>query len=241
MMEAPEVPELPEPPEAPDDQPDAGAAAVTGAAYGTLVMLGLILGVVGGLEHSWYAGGVPVAAIGWVLALFALPYAIGRLTRSRLAPLVLVVAWLVMSFVLAGRRPEGDLAIAADSSGYLYLYGGAVAVALAVVLSPSRGPSRLLRSWAPGSHREMSEESSSVFVDRDLYRKVAGRYATGIAIVTTRTDGVDHAMTVNSLASVSLDPILTLFCAEKIARFHDAVLEAGVWGVSVLGEEDEEA
>ena len=80
-----------------------------------------------------------------------------------------------------------------------------------------------------------------MLVDRDVYRKIAGRYATGIAIVTTRADGVDHAMTVNSFASVSLDPILTLFCAEKIARFHDAVLAAGVWGVSVLGEDDEEA
>ncbi|MBO3750830.1 hypothetical protein J5X84_32560 [Streptosporangiaceae bacterium NEAU-GS5] len=158
MMEAPEVPELPEPlPEAPDDEPDAGAAAVTGAAYGTLVMLGLILGVIGGLEHSWYVQGIPVAAVGWVLALFALPYSIGRLTKSRMAPLVLVVAWLLMSFVLAGRRPEGDLAIAADASGYLYLYGGAVAVVLAVVLSPSRGPSWLLRSWTPGSNKEMSE------------------------------------------------------------------------------------
>ncbi|WP_239162106.1 flavin reductase family protein [Acrocarpospora phusangensis] len=77
-------------------------------------------------------------------------------------------------------------------------------------------------------------------VDRDLYRKVVGRYATGIAIVTTVDAGVDHAMTVNSFASVSLDPLLALFCAEKIARFHDSVLKAGVWGVSVLAEDAEE-
>ena len=30
-----------------------------------------------------------------------------------------------------------------------------------------------------------------------------------------------------------------LFCAEKIARFHDAVLEAGLWGVSILDGESE--
>jgi flavin reductase (DIM6/NTAB) family NADH-FMN oxidoreductase RutF len=30
-----------------------------------------------------------------------------------------------------------------------------------------------------------------------------------------------------------------LFCAEKIARFHDAVLEAGSWAVSILDEEAE--
>jgi flavin reductase (DIM6/NTAB) family NADH-FMN oxidoreductase RutF len=38
---------------------------------------------------------------------------------------------------------------------------------------------------------------------------------------------------------VSLDPLLVLFCAEKIARFHDAMLGAGTWAVSVLDEESE--
>jgi flavin reductase (DIM6/NTAB) family NADH-FMN oxidoreductase RutF len=77
-------------------------------------------------------------------------------------------------------------------------------------------------------------------VDRDAYRRAVGRFATGIAVVTTRLDGIDHAMTVNSFASVSLDPLLALFCAEKIARFHDAVLAAGVWGVSVLPDTAED-
>ncbi|MEV0387651.1 flavin reductase family protein [Nonomuraea sp. NPDC050643] len=71
-------------------------------------------------------------------------------------------------------------------------------------------------------------------VDPGSYRKVVGRFATGVAIVTTRMGDVDHAMTVNSFTSVSLDPLLVLFCAEKVARFHDAVMEAGVWGVSIL-------
>ncbi len=46
-------------------------------------------------------------------------------------------------------------------------------------------------------------------------------------------------MTVTAFTSVSLDPLLVLFCAEKIARFHDAVLAAGTWAVSVLDEESE--
>lgn len=71
-------------------------------------------------------------------------------------------------------------------------------------------------------------------MDPETYREVVGRFATGVAIVTTRLGEIDHAMTVNSFTSVSLDPLLVLFCAEKLARFHDAVLTAGVWGVSVL-------
>lgn len=74
-------------------------------------------------------------------------------------------------------------------------------------------------------------------VDPIAYRRVVGRYATGIALVTTALDGVQHGMTCNSLTSVSLEPVLVLFCAEKIARFHDAVLAAGTWAVSVLSAE----
>lgn len=78
-------------------------------------------------------------------------------------------------------------------------------------------------------------------VDIDTYRRVIGRYATGVTVVTTRVDGVDHAMTVNAFTSVSLDPLLVLFCAEKIARFHDAVIVSGTWAASVLAADGEEA
>ncbi|MQY03813.1 flavin reductase family protein [Actinomadura macrotermitis] len=73
-------------------------------------------------------------------------------------------------------------------------------------------------------------------VDPALFRQVTGRFATGVAVVTTVVDGVDHAMTVNAFTSVSLEPLLVMICVEKIARFHDMVLRSGFWGVSVLGE-----
>jgi flavin reductase (DIM6/NTAB) family NADH-FMN oxidoreductase RutF len=81
----------------------------------------------------------------------------------------------------------------------------------------------------------------SAGVDPEEYRRVAGRFATGITVVTTVVDGVAHAMTVNAFTSVSLDPVLVLFCPEKLARFHDAVLATGLWAVSVLGEEAKDA
>jgi flavin reductase (DIM6/NTAB) family NADH-FMN oxidoreductase RutF len=76
----------------------------------------------------------------------------------------------------------------------------------------------------------MTEVSSASF------RQAAGQFASGIVVVTTRSG---HAMTVSAFTSVSLDPPLVLFCAEKIARFHDAVLAEGTWAVSVLAEDDE--
>jgi flavin reductase (DIM6/NTAB) family NADH-FMN oxidoreductase RutF len=68
------------------------------------------------------------------------------------------------------------------------------------------------------------------------YRRVVGRFATGVTVVTTVLDGECHALTANSFTSVSLDPFLVLFCPEKPARLHDAVLASGTFGVSVLAE-----
>ena len=87
----------------------------------------------------------------------------------------------------------------------------------------------------------MSDLPTSAQDLRTEFRQAAGRFATGIAIVSTVHEGVDHAMTVNAFTSVSLDPLLVLFCPEKIARFHDVVLESGQWAVSILGTEAREA
>ncbi len=66
------------------------------------------------------------------------------------------------------------------------------------------------------------------------FRHAMGRLAKGVSVATTLVDGRDHAMTVDSFTSVSLDPVLVLICVEKDARFHSAVLDAGRWGVTVL-------
>jgi flavin reductase (DIM6/NTAB) family NADH-FMN oxidoreductase RutF len=68
----------------------------------------------------------------------------------------------------------------------------------------------------------------------DVYRLAVGRLATGVTVVTSRLGAVDHAMTANALTSVSLEPLLVLVCVEREARFHDAIVESGVWGVSIL-------
>src|SRR5260370_39641486 len=76
-------------------------------------------------------------------------------------------------------------------------------------------------------------------VDRAAFRGAAGQFASGIVVATTSLDGVSHAMTATAFTAVSLEPLLILMCAEKIARFHDAVLAAGTWAISVLGEDGE--
>lgn len=74
--------------------------------------------------------------------------------------------------------------------------------------------------------------------DVDIFRRAMGRFATGVAVLTTRTRDLDHAMTASALTSVSLEPLLLLVCVEREARFHDAVVEAGIWGISMLSSRD---
>lgn len=68
----------------------------------------------------------------------------------------------------------------------------------------------------------------------EAFRRAVGRFATGVCVVTAVDDGRDHAMTANTFTSVSLDPLLVLVCVETDARFHDAILSAGAWAVTVL-------
>ena len=65
-------------------------------------------------------------------------------------------------------------------------------------------------------------------------RHAMGHFATGIAVVTTVEDGHDHAMTANSLTSVSLEPPLVLVCVRNDSGWLEAVVSSGVWGVSLL-------
>ncbi|MGH3343112.1 MAG: flavin reductase family protein [Carbonactinosporaceae bacterium] len=96
----------------------------------------------------------------------------------------------------------------------------------------SKGPRRTAPEAGSGAAPEVTQEA---------FRQAAGRFATGIAIVTARSDGIDHAMTANAFTSVSLDPLLALVCVERDARFHDAVVGAGAWAVSVLPASAHEA
>jgi flavin reductase len=73
-------------------------------------------------------------------------------------------------------------------------------------------------------------------IDQGAFRGALSRFASGITVVSTVTEGIDHAMTVSAFSSVSLDPPLVLVGLDKKARMREAVLSAEHWGVSVLSE-----
>ncbi|WP_131738407.1 flavin reductase family protein [Actinomadura roseirufa] len=73
-------------------------------------------------------------------------------------------------------------------------------------------------------------------VDAAAMRRTIGRFATGVAVVTTHDGQGPHGMTVNSLTSVSLDPPLLLVCLTTGARTTDAVVTSGRFAVNVLSD-----
>jgi 3-hydroxy-9,10-secoandrosta-1,3,5(10)-triene-9,17-dione monooxygenase reductase component len=64
-------------------------------------------------------------------------------------------------------------------------------------------------------------------VDRELFKSVLRRWASGVAVVTTRAGERVAGMTVSSFSAVSLDPPLVLFCADKRALTEPVLAEAG--------------
>lgn len=69
-----------------------------------------------------------------------------------------------------------------------------------------------------------------------VFRDALGKFATGVTIVTVRTDKGPVGMTVNSFASVSLDPALILWSVEKKSGRYLAFAEAEHFAVHVLDE-----
>lgn len=74
-------------------------------------------------------------------------------------------------------------------------------------------------------------------IDDRAFRGALGRFASGVTVVSTVLDGIDHLMTASAFTSVSLDPPQVLVCSHRASRFHEAVLQSRTWGVSILAEE----
>jgi len=76
--------------------------------------------------------------------------------------------------------------------------------------------------------------------DARAFRDTLGRYATGVALVMARgPDGSTAGMTINSFASVSLDPPLVLWSMRSDTASAAIFREAPGFTVSILGADHE--
>src|SRR5215468_8523695 len=72
------------------------------------------------------------------------------------------------------------------------------------------------------------------------FRRVMGAFATGVTVVTAESAGGRlSGITVNSMTSVSLAPPLLLWCLGDQSERYPVFANADVWGVTVLGTDDE--
>lgn len=71
-------------------------------------------------------------------------------------------------------------------------------------------------------------------LDAAGFRDVMGGFATGVSVVTTVHEGRPYGITVNSLTSVSLDPLLVLVCLTPGRPAADAVERSGRFNINLL-------
>lgn len=74
-------------------------------------------------------------------------------------------------------------------------------------------------------------------IDPELFRRVMGRFATGVTVVSFLSDGRPAGMTVNAFLSVSLEPPLVLVSVRKASRFVRHVSVGGRFGINILSEQ----
>ncbi len=70
----------------------------------------------------------------------------------------------------------------------------------------------------------------------DSLRQAMRHWTTGVSIVTSRSGVAQHGMTVNSLASISLDPPMISISLANQTRTFELVKGSGVFGVTILAE-----
>src|SRR5688572_9562100 len=75
--------------------------------------------------------------------------------------------------------------------------------------------------------------------ERQLFRKVMGRFATGVTVVTTRIGDETFGMTANAFMAGSLDPMLCLISVSHTAQLHGRLRLAWHFGVSFLSQEQQ--
>jgi flavin reductase (DIM6/NTAB) family NADH-FMN oxidoreductase RutF len=71
------------------------------------------------------------------------------------------------------------------------------------------------------------------------FRQAAGRFASGVTVVTTRASEGAYGVTVSSFASLSLNPLLVTVSINRSSRLLEYVRSVEVFAVSVLADDQQ--
>jgi len=70
----------------------------------------------------------------------------------------------------------------------------------------------------------------------ERFREVIGHFATGVTVITARSDGRAHGTTASAVCSVSLEPPSLLVCMNRSSATGAAIDRSGRFAVNVLTE-----
>jgi flavin reductase (DIM6/NTAB) family NADH-FMN oxidoreductase RutF len=78
-------------------------------------------------------------------------------------------------------------------------------------------------------------------IDRHLFLRVMGSFATGVTVVTVvGKDGGKRGFTASAVSSLSLEPRMLLICVSEHSTSLDVIKEAGVFAVNILSSTQQE-
>ncbi|WP_020495892.1 flavin reductase [Sciscionella marina] len=84
----------------------------------------------------------------------------------------------------------------------------------------------------------MTAEQEQQRIDR--FRQAAGRFASGVTVVTTALDGHLYGITATSFVSLSLNPLLVTVSINAHSPILDEIRASGVFAINVLGRHQQE-
>lgn len=77
-------------------------------------------------------------------------------------------------------------------------------------------------------------------MNKSLFKEICSTYATGVTIITSKDNNKDYGFTANSFTSVSIDPLLVLFCLNKEAKSNIALKKNSFFNVSILSDDQKD-
>ncbi len=72
--------------------------------------------------------------------------------------------------------------------------------------------------------------------DMQDFKDTAAKFASGVTIVTVKTDNDFHAMTVSAFSTISMDPLLVMVSISNKSKMHDILLNQKKFSISILEE-----
>lgn len=77
-------------------------------------------------------------------------------------------------------------------------------------------------------------------LDPEQLRRAMRAWTTGVTVITAVHDGQQYGMTVNSLASVSLEPPIVCLTLKQLTHTHELIERSGEFAATILSDSQKE-